>query len=398
MRLCLVTREFAPVSDYSGGIGTQYGALAPALARRGDEVHVLTPAPERASKPTASPGIELHLLPPPRGGMLDLVAWGGVIRDRLGGLGAFDAVVAPEWAGEAWRYARRPTHGSLVTHLHTSIAQVRRHRPHPTLVERLDPRAWLQHRLEQRQTESSAGLLACSRAVLASARELWRLDAIPARVVPNCIDVGRVRSAAAATQPPWLPREPVVFLSGRLEPRKGVHVLARAMRGLWDAGSRAELVLAGRDVGWRGRWMADHVREVAGPHAGRLRFLGTLPQDELFAALGLADVVALPSLWEAFGLAALEAMALGRPVVVTAGSGYEEFVTDGEDALTVPPGDAGELQRALGTLLEDGSLRRQLGAAGARTAERYTVGPVADAFTLALVEVLAAAEPAPAMA
>jgi glycosyltransferase involved in cell wall biosynthesis len=90
--------------------------------------------------------------------------------------------------------------------------------------------------------------------------------------------------------------------------------------------------------------------------------------------------VALPSVWEAFGIVALEAMAVGRPVVVTSGSGFEEFVRAGRDGLVVPPLHAEALAEALRTLLDDATLRRRLSSSAASRAEEFTATAIVPRY------------------
>jgi glycosyltransferase involved in cell wall biosynthesis len=172
----------------------------------------------------------------------------------------------------------------------------------------------------------------------------------------------------------------VVVFSGRLEIRKGVHVLVQAMHRVWDAHPQAQLVLIGRDSFWKKGLMSAELRRLAGPRSDRLHMLGDQPQTRLFPALAAADVVALPSLWEAFGIAALEAMALGRPTVVTAAGGYPEFVRPDRDGLLVAPADPSALAEALTALLGDASLRERLGASAAARAEEFAAPVIADRY------------------
>lgn len=123
--------------------------------------------------------------------------------------------------------------------------------------------------------------------------------------------------------------------------------------------------------------MGDHLRELAGPHADRVLLLGNQPPERLFAGLAAADIVVLPSIWENFAVAALEALALGRPVVASATGGFLEMVTHEHDGLLVPPGDSSTLARALLDLLGDRERRERLGEAAATTALEYQPGPVA---------------------
>ena len=80
--------------------------------------------------------------------------------------------------------------------------------------------------------------------------------------------------------------------------------------------------------------------------------------------LALADIVVLPSLYEGLPLAAIEALAAGRPMVATAVDGTPEVIVDGQTGLLVPAGDVSALAGALTTALRDPSLRRRLAQAG----------------------------------
>ena len=85
--------------------------------------------------------------------------------------------------------------------------------------------------------------------------------------------------------------------------------------------------------------------------AERVRFLGFRP--DVAALLPQLDVFVLPSTSEGFPLVVLEAMAAGRPVVATRCGGVEEMIADGEDGITVPIGDAGQLAAGICCLLAD---------------------------------------------
>ncbi len=150
-----------------------------------------------------------------------------------------------------------------------------------------------------------------------------------------------------------------------------MHVLVEAMHGVWKEFPEAELVLCGNDAPWGSGGMRDHLLELAGERAPQLRFMGNLPPERLYPNLRQADVVALPSLWGNFALAALESLTLARPLVATRSGGFEEMISDDENGILVSPGDAAALADALVDLLGDESKRTRLGAAGAAHAERF---------------------------
>jgi glycogen synthase len=376
MRLDIVTPEYAGVTSYTGGIGSQYAMMAPELVRQGHEVTVVTYSPDVPRRDERQ-GVRFELVAGPRVRTLRPLIWAQRNNRALARTGSPDVVLGCEYGAGAWRYAygRRPA--PLITHLHSSTIQIAR--SSQWLVrQRLLPITVLTRVLERSQTRRSDGLLAPTRSILAWSRELWGLDDIPSEVVPNVVDVRRVRAMRDGEGPDGFPTTgPVVAYFGRLETRKGVHVLVRAMREVWKRVPDAQLVLLGADNPWRGKSMMEHLRELVAPSESRLHLLGPQPPERVFPALAAADVVALPSLWENFATAALEAMALGRPMVVTSGTGFDEFIGPGREALMVPRGDSSALADALVRLIEDGDLRARLAATAAETARTFDVAAVA---------------------
>lgn len=384
MRLGIITPEYAGVTAYTGGIGSQYAMLAPELVRQGHEVTVFTSSPD-VSRRDEREGVRFELVATSRIVTLRSLVSAQRNHRALARLGSPDLVLGCEYGGGAWRYARGPHPAPLVTHLHSSTIQIAR-TSQWLLRQRLLPVTVLARVLERGQARRSDALLAPTRSILNWSRQLWGLRDIPADVVPNTVDVGRVRALREGEPPPGFPANgPVIVYFGRLETRKGVHVLVRAMRDVWARVPEAQLALLGADNPWRGGSMREHLLELVGPSESRLHLLGPQPPERLFPALAAADVVALPSLWENFATAALEAMALGRAMVVTSGTGFDEFIRPDREALMVPRGDARALSAALLRLLEDAELRARLAASAAQAAQGFDVAVVARQMADALL-------------
>ena len=383
MRLAIVSQEYPPVTDYHGGIGTQYGRLAPALAALGHEVHVVLLAPATGAPPEMLEGVRLHPIRRPRLWPWFEIAWARRVRDLIAALGPFDLILSPEFRGEASAYARDQASGPLVTHLLTSLAQLLSIRPGLTWRERHGVRTRVGLSVERRQAEASTALLAPGQAVLDWARELWSLEELPAETLPLTIDVPRVRDLARMEPPDELPagRGPIVMLPSRLDGHKGAQHLVTAMARVWERHSDAQLVFLGRDAPFERGMMSDHLRQLAGGHGDQLHVLGYQPDERYFAALARADVVAIPSLWESYCLAAVEAMALGRPVIGTTGHGFSEYIEPGENGLLVDRGNVDELAVAIETLLDDQARRDRLGSAAAGTADRHDAAQVAPRYS-----------------
>ena len=172
-------------------------------------------------------------------------------------------------------------------------------------------------------------------------------------------------SALAATRTRYGLSRPYVLFVGFLEPKKNLGVLLEAVAALRRAGAwgDTELIVVGAPG-----WGPDPVTRAHALGLGEVvRFVGAVADAELPALYGGALAFAFPSLWEGFGLPALEAMASGAPVVASNRGALPE-VTAGA-ALLVDP-DPQPLAEALAQLLTDPPLRERLRLAGlARAAE-----------------------------
>ena len=210
-------------------------------------------------------------------------------------------------------------------------------------------------------------------------------------MIPFGIDVERLEATPAVTaRAAQIVAEhpgPRVLFIGRLVPYKGVDVLIDAMASVPGA---TALILG--DGPLRGELAA---RAAASDVAGRVRFLGALPDAEVVAHLHACDVFVLPSVsrQETFGVAQLEAMACGRPVVSTDLETGVPWVNQHEvTGLVVPPGNSERLSDALGTLLSDEALRNRLGAAARERVEReFTTERMAQRTVSLYRDVLAGA-------
>jgi glycosyltransferase involved in cell wall biosynthesis len=178
-----------------------------------------------------------------------------------------------------------------------------------------------------------------------------------------------------------------VLLAGRLSPVKGQDVGIAALAILWERGIDATLHFAGAVFpGYE--WYEQELRaaeQFVGVDAhvvfhGHVRDLSPL--------YAFCDVVIVPSRSETFGNVAVEAMAVGRPVVASAIGGLIEIVRDGETGFLVPVDDPIALADALETILGDRVLAARFGSAGrARAVERFS----ADRYASEITDIVAAA-------
>lgn len=379
MRICFVTREYPPLTRFSGGIGWAFARLAPALAADGHDVHVLVLGLDEATREAGE--VHIHGAGGRRlahSGALHRLAAAAVTSRMLARLGRLDVVYAPDWSGDAAVYGAR-SDGLLVTNLATSLKQVRASSPSTRRLADFRPHRVAQARLEARQAQRSSGIIAPSRAVYQWARRLWpRIDSVPSTVIPNPIELRAARSMSAGDPPEGFPGDsPTVTFAGRLEHLKGVDVLLDSMLEVWKAVPDVRLVFVGRDAVWRKRPMSEHLRERARTHGEKLVFLGEQPPSHIFPTFAKSTIVAVPSLWESFGNVAAEAMAAGAPVIGTRGTGLADVIADERNGLLVAPGCHKELATSILRLITDCRLRSRIGADAARSAERFDAPRVA---------------------
>lgn len=163
------------------------------------------------------------------------------------------------------------------------------------------------------------------------------------------------------------PDDVVIGFVGRFVSEKGLPELCAAFRALSESDPRLRLLLVGeRDA--RSLDALEIERHIPPDLADRVVCTGW--QDEVERYYPLMDVFALPSHREGFPRCAMEASAMGVPIVATDIRGCREAVTHGENGLMVPLGDVDSLTAAVGSLVGDACARARLGAAGRAKARR----------------------------
>jgi D-inositol-3-phosphate glycosyltransferase len=214
---------------------------------------------------------------------------------------------------------------------------------------------------------------------------VWHYDANPEhiRIVPCGVDLHRFQphDMVEARSILGLPAQPtpLVLLIGRIEPLKGIDALIRAVALVRQQHPHlAELeaiVVGGASDQQPEQWNAeqrrlDQIRHELGiAHA--IKFVGARPQSQLSLYHAAADVVTMPSHYESFGMAALEAMASGRPVIATNAGGPATIISHGVNGLLTPPDNATELAQHLAYVLQDSHTAYKLGTSARQRAERY---------------------------
>ena len=205
-------------------------------------------------------------------------------------------------------------------------------------------------------------VLAAADAVMANSSATARL--LAGAVAPERLTVvlngttGLGRTVAPADD--YLPGEPLVLTAGYLIERKGLRELVAAAGQLRRAGRSVQLAVVG-DGPLRGALAEQAAAEGV---ADGVHFLGRVEHARLLALMARADLFALPSWDEAFGLVYTEAMAQGTPVVAGRDEGPEDFIEDGVSGYLVPVRDPAALADIIAGVLDDPQKAAAVGEAG----------------------------------
>jgi glycosyltransferase involved in cell wall biosynthesis len=227
--------------------------------------------------------------------------------------------------------------------------------------------------LHRRLARQADGLIVASSA----ARERLLAFGVPddrIEVALQAADVERFRAVV-----PHEERSAVKVISaGRLVPDKNFATLIESFARLASRPPDAELEIAGTG------FLQDELEQLAARRGVPVRFRGHLPASEMPDLYASADVYALVSTYEPFGVAAREAAAAGLPIVCSRNAGAAgDVAVEGRNALLVDPGDVDAVAQALGRLVSDPQLRRQM-AAESRAIDRETDGVEVEAFARAM--------------
>ena len=251
---------------------------------------------------------------------------------------------------------------SHTTSFHTMAEMKRRGRPEETEVEQRD------------SSESNIVCSADSVVVWTDGEkdalvDYWDIDPAKVSVIPPGVDLSRFRPMSQSQSREFLGygEEKNILFVGRLEPLKGLDVLFRAVAALEDLGNITLNVVGGDENSQekaRLQTLASRMKLTQ-----NVRFIGSVRHDELPLHYNAADVCVLPSHYESFGLAALEAAACGRPVVASQVGGLPAIVRNGSTGFLVEPKHSDTMAERLCELLGDDMLRSRMGSAARAHAE-----------------------------
>ena len=348
MRVLMLSWEYPPYCI--GGLGKHVSELVPALAAEGVEVHLVTPRFGGGDLEEVIAGSEgigqtcVYRVEPSNPGdfysaalqtNLQLHQKAYQVIDQHG---PFDLIHVHDWmtafAGEQLKqHFKLP----LVTTIHAT----ERGRGRGNLPGEL-PRAI--NNIEWWLTYEAWRVICCSQYMSSEVREYFETPADKIDVIPNGVttahfdrfdgvDLSEFRCNYAA------PDEKIIFYVGRIVEEKGLRVLIQSAPSVLAAYPKCKFVIAGN--GPQRQQLLDQAQ--AAGLSERFYFTGFISDDDRDKLYKVADVAVFPSLYEPFGIVALEAMAARVPVVVADTGGLTEVVTNHQTGIVVYPNNPGSL-------------------------------------------------------
>ena len=378
-RILILSWEYPPLIE--GGLARHVRKLSEGLVELGVEVHVLTRGSDESPRSEVVAGVNVHrVLEPSRPRDLgefvtwvermnaDMLAAGVGLGDRYD----FDVVHGHDWlVAAACDHLARRFGAPLVTTIHAT-----EHGRHQGWVEK-HPQSYI-HGVERWISNRSDRVIACSAYMREQISDIFAVPEARIAVIPNGIDPGdlplgeeselvRLRSEFAA------PGEKLVLLIGRLVYEKGFQIALEAMPELIERVPGTRFLVAGS--GTHENELKKQATDLGLMEHGT--FLGWIGDDVLHLLYRISDVCVVPSIYEPFGLVALEAMASGCPCIVADTGGLREVVPHGEVGLRFRTRDPEALGRMVEQVLSDADLRERLVAEASEHVLRFDWSDVA---------------------
>ncbi len=366
MRILMLSWEYPPY--IVGGLGAHVGALVPALARAGVEVHTVTPRwaggppeekvlaerrrsprghrPTTKHKPHVSSTAAVHRVSPP--GMsignffadvqqtnLNIGEEGQKLFDKIGD---FDIIHAHDWlVAFSAESLKRMNKCPLIATIHATERGRGRGLLNGDMAHAINGTEWW-------LTYEAWRVICASQYMADEVRTYFQAPPDKIDIIPNGVDTTPFdkldNEDLTDFRAHWARKnQPIIFSVGRLVEEKGAQLIVEAAPRVLAEFPNCKFIIAG--TGWLTDQLKRRVWELG--IADHVNIAGFVSDEERDRLLKVANMAVFPSLYEPFGIVALEAMAAKCPVIVSSVGGLEEVVRHNETGVTIYPGDIGSL-------------------------------------------------------
>ena len=391
MRVLILSWEYPPLIE--GGLARHVRKLSENLAALGVEVHVLTRGREESPFEELMAGVTLHRVREPRrpAELSEFITWvehmntdmlaAGV---ELGDQEEFDVVHGHDWlVAVAGDHLAKRFRAPLAITIHAT-----EYGRHQGWVDK-HPQSHI-HSVENWMANRADQLITCSAYMRDHVSDIYAIEEERIAVIPNGIDPADLHpldeSESATLRARFAaPDQKLVLLVGRLVYEKGFQIALEAMPQVIEKVGNVRFLVAGS--GTHEQELHAQAKKLGLDAHGT--FLGWIGDDVLHSLYRIADLTVVPSIYEPFGLVALEAMACGCPCLVADTGGLREVVPHDEVGLRFRSRDPASLAKVAARVLTDEELGRRIVAEAHEHVRDFDWADVAER-TLEVYEALAA--------
>ncbi|HZW56301.1 MAG TPA: glycosyltransferase family 4 protein [Nitrososphaerales archaeon] len=351
LRILMLTWEYPP--RIIGGISRVVEGLSKALVKLGNEVHVVTTEMPGSPMEEVDEGVFVHRVavssPAPNFHSWILLM-NHFFSKRVGALvaelGSFDIVHVHDWLV-------LPSGAEAKSFLQTKMVSTLHSLEFRRAGEVTSPEGRMIDSFEWWITYESSIIIVCSGSMKEDTKSRFKVPEAKIWVIPIGIDPSRfekIRPDRDSVRAKYgvMPSEKLVLFVGRLTHQKGCEYLIRALPSV-SKFHNVKLVIVG-DGYQRGE--LEYASALTG-EAWRIHFTGFLPDEEVADLLRSADVMVIPSVYEPFGVVALEAMVAGVPVVASDVDGLGEIIKHEHNGILVFPRDSSSISWGISRVLSD---------------------------------------------
>lgn len=351
MKVLTLTWEYPP--RIIGGLARSVAGLSQAMAKKNVEVNVVTVG-ENQEKSFKEQGVLVHTIPsyplPSLNFISEIQSLNFGLLEKCIKLinegGKVDIIHAHDWLVAFCARALKHIYQlPLVSTIHAT-EYGRNNGLHTDLQRYISSIEWW-------LTYESWKVVVCSEAMKGEIENIFQTPHDKIRVINNGIDIKESKISKDIPRTNFAsPDEKIVLFVGRLVPEKGVQVLIEAMTRVLAFEPKTKLIIAGRGP------YENTLKELARAKGveNRVNFLGFIDDEERDVLYQYADAIVFPSLYEPFGIVALEGMIAGNPVVVADTGGLSEIVQHEVNGLKCIPGNADSLSDQIIRTFTDGPL------------------------------------------
>lgn len=359
MNILFLSQDYPP--NQIGGVGSYIYDISRILAKMGNRVFVITKALD-SSLEYYDQGVHVfrtkfrnfHLLDRtnnPLKGFLERLSYSYAISKKIRQIVIrykIDIIESCEARAEGFWYYLFKKRPPLVIKLHTPESIVFKLNLVPQtldykLIDKLEE--WWIHRANK--------IVGLNRAIVDLVSRHFRMILKHVPIAPNPINIEEFKPSSVIQK-----KEIGVIYVGRLEFRKGVHLLIRTIPSVLKKIPGAKFIFIGNDCGMKS-YLLDKITQFKIQDS--VKFIDQMPRYKLIEYYQRNTICVVPSLWENHPYAVLEAMACGKPVIASNVSGISEIIKDNINGILVPPGSVSALSRVIKKLLSDEKLLERLG-------------------------------------